>query len=265
MPAVTPSALPGPHTGCGPIARRAVDRAAVLPLAASTPDRLMDLAKPHLDIGLFTRRRDESLQFWQQRVGLDYDHMGKLGGGLQQHRHHVNGSILKVNHARDPLPPAPPSGLVGLRIARPGLAQRIALEDPDGNRVLLVPPGDQQVVGIAIELAVNNRDAHDHFWRHVMQFESTSPGVYRGGDTLVMIVGERRIERCDDWRATGWRYTTLQVRDCVAEHAGVLARGGDEGSPPRLLGDTVRMSFVRDPDGNFIELSQRASLVGHLD
>ena len=32
----------------------------------------------------------------------------------------------------------------------------------------------------------------------------------------------------------------------------------------RLLGDTVRYSFVRDPDGNFIELSQRASLVGHL-
>jgi len=44
-----------------------------------------------------------------------------------------------------------------------------------------------------------------------------------------------------------------------------LARGGEEGAPPRLLGDTVRMSFVRDPDGNFIELSQRASLVGTLN
>jgi len=80
-----------------------------------------------------------------------------------------------------------------------------------------------------------------------------------------MIVGERRVERADDWRAQGWRYTTVQVRDCVAEHAGVLARGGDEGAAPVLLGATVRMSFVRDPDGNFIELSQRASLVGRLD
>ena len=224
----------------------------------------MDLAKPHMDVGLFTNRRDEQLQFWQQAVGLEYDHMGKLGGGMQQLRHHMNGSILKVNHARDPLKPAPASGIVRVRIARPGLASPRELADPDGNRVLLVPPGHDGVVGIAIELAVNERDAHERFWRHVMQFDSPAPGVYLCGDTRVIVVGERRVERCDDWRAPGWRYTTVQIRDCVAEHAGVLARGGEEGRAPALLGETVRYSFVRDPDGNFIELSQRASLVGHL-
>lgn len=224
----------------------------------------MDLAKPHMDVGLFTNRRDEQLHFWQQTVGLEYDHMGKLGGGMQQLRHHMNGSILKVNHARDPLPPAPPSGIVRVRIARPGLDAPRELADPDGNRVLLVPPGHEGVVGIAIELAVNQRDAHDRFWRHAMQFECPSPGVYVCGDTRIMVVEERKVERCDDWRARGWRYTTVQIRDCVAEHAGVLARGGEEGRAPMLLGDTVRYSFVRDPDGNFIELSQRASLVGHL-
>jgi len=224
----------------------------------------MDLAKPHLDVGLFTNQRDAQLAFWQQTVGLPYDHMGKLGGGMQQHRHHMNGSILKVNHARETLPLSPASGLVGVRIARAGLAARQVMADPDGNRVMLVQPGDEGVHGIAIELVVNNRDAHDHFWRQVMQFEPVAPGAYRCGDTLVMVVGERAVARCDDWRAAGWRYTTVQIRDCVAEHAGVLARGGDEGAPPRLLGDTVRMSFVRDPDGNFIELSQRASLVGTL-
>lgn len=225
----------------------------------------MELAKQHLDVGLFTNKRDAQLAFWQEVVGLSYDHLGKLGGGMQQHRHHMNGSILKVNHARDALKPSPASGLVGLRIARPGLTTRVALADPDGNRVLLVPPGDQQVEGIAIELMVNNRDAHDHFWRHVMQFEPSGPGVFRCGKTLVMVVGEQAVERSDDWRAPGWRYTTVQIKDCRAEHAGVLQRGGDEGAAPTLLGETVRMSFVRDPDGNFIELSQRASLVGHLD
>lgn len=224
----------------------------------------MNLAKPHMDVGLFTNRRDEQLQFWQQTVGLEYDHMGKLGGGMQQLRHHMNGSILKVNHARDPLAPAPASGIVRIRIARPGLAERRELADPDGNRVLLVPPGDDGVVGIAVEFAVNNRDAHERFWREVMQFESPARGVYLCGDTRVMVVEERRIERYDEWRAPGWRYTTVQIRDCVAEHAGVLARGGEEGRPPMVLGDTVRYSFVRDPDGNFIELSQRATLVGHL-
>jgi lactoylglutathione lyase len=184
---------------------------------------------------------------------------------MQQHRHHAHGSIVKVNHARDPLPALPPSGLVGLRIVRDGLPAPHPLSDPDGNRVLLVPPGDQGAQGIAVELVVGNRDAHDHFWRHVMQFERVAPGAYRCGTSLVLVVGEQPVARADGWRGPGWRYTTVQVRDCMAEHAGVLARGGEEGAPPSLLGDTVRMSFVRDPDGNFIELSQRASLVGHLD
>lgn len=224
----------------------------------------MELAKPHMDVGLFTNRREEQLHFWQQTVGLEYDHMGKLGGGMQQLRHHANGSIIKVNHARDPLAPAPASGIVRVRIARPGLEAPRELADPDGNRVLVAPPGHDGVVGIAIELAVNSRDAHDRFWRHVMQFESPAPGVYVCGDTRILVVEERPVARCDEWRAPGWRYTTVQIRDCVAEHAGVLARGGEEGRAPIVLGDTVRYSFVRDPDGNFIELSQRASLVGHL-
>ena len=225
----------------------------------------MHLAKPHLDVGLFTNQRDVQLAFWQQTVGLPYDHLGKLGGGMQQHRHHMNGSILKLNHARDPLPAAAPSGIVRVCIARPGLAAPVELADPDGNRVALVPPGHEGVVGIAIDLVVNERDAHERFWTHVMQFERVAPGCWRGGDTLVRVVGESTVVRCDDWRAPGWRYTTVQIHDCVAEHAGVLARGGEEGRPPALLGETVRYSFVRDPDGNFIELSQRASLVGHLD
>src|SRR6195256_5727665 len=73
----------------------------------------MKLAKQHLDVGLFSTKRDEQLAFWQQTVGLPYDHMGKVGGGVQQHRHHMNGSILKMNHSRAALPAAPPSGIVG--------------------------------------------------------------------------------------------------------------------------------------------------------
>ena len=38
-------------------------------------------------------------------------------------------------------------------------------------------------------------------------------------------------------------------------------RGGD-GGDVRVLGDTVRYAFVCDPDGNHIEISQRASLTG---
>jgi hypothetical protein len=136
----------------------------------------MNLAKQHLDIGLFSTKRDEQLAFWQQTVGLAYDHMGKLGGGMQQHRHHMNGSILKMNHSRHPLPAAPPSGIVGLQIAKEGLAVPQALSDPDGNKVTLLPKGTDDVQGIAILLKVNDPADHDRFWTEAMQFERAGEG-----------------------------------------------------------------------------------------
>lgn len=221
----------------------------------------MRLAKEHIDVGLFSNRRDAQLAFWQHDVGLAYDHMGKLGGGMQQHRHHMNGSILKMNHARNALPAAPPSAITELLIAR-DIDQPHHLLDPDGNRVTLVHKGCEGVTGIGIVLQVNDREATDHFYRHVMQFDSPRDGVYRCGDSLLIVGAQGKVERCDEWRAPGFRYFTVQVWDCIAEHAGILARGGTEGRAPIVLGDTVRYSFVRDPDGTFIEISQRASLTG---
>jgi len=224
----------------------------------------MNLAKQHLDLGLFSNKRDEQLAFWQQTVGLPYDHMGKLGGGMQQHRHHMNGSILKMNHAREALPALPPSGIVGLEIAREGLSDARPLRDPDGNKVTLVPRGAQGVQGIAILLRVNDPARHDRFWTEAMQFERVGEGRYRCGDSLVVVAEQGRVEPGKEWRGPGYRYMTVQVFDCIAEYDGILARGGASGGEPRLLGDTVRFAFVVDPDGNHIEISQRASLTGSL-
>ena len=225
----------------------------------------MKLAKQHLDIGLFSNKRDEQLAFWQQTVGLPYDHVGKLGGGVQQHRHHMNGSILKMNHARDPLPALASSGIVGLQIAREGLAEPKALADPDGNKVTLVPAGRDGVMGVAILLKVTDPAAHDRFWTHAMQYERVGDGRYRCGDSLIVIAEQGNVEgRGAQWRGLGYRYTTVQVWDCTAEYEGILARGGISGGEPRVLGETVRYAFVCDPDGNHIEISQRASLTGSL-
>ena len=226
----------------------------------------MKLAKQHLDIGLFSNDRDGQLAFWQQTVGLPYDHMGKAGGGIQQHRHHMNGSILKMNHARDPLPAMPPSGIVGLEIARDGLTALQKLADPDGNKVTLVPKGAGGVEGIAILLKVNDPAQHDRFWTHAMQFERADEGRYRCGDSLVVVAERGKVEpSVGQWRGPGYRYMTVQIWDCIAEYQGILARGGISGGEPRVLGDTVRYAFVCDPDGNHIEISQRASLTGgHL-
>ena len=222
----------------------------------------MNLAKQHLDVGLFSNKRDEQLAFWQQSVSLPYDHMGKVGGGVQQHRHHMNGSILKMNHSRGPLPTAAPSGIIGLEIGRDGLDAPRLLSDPDGNRVTLVPTGANGVEGIAVLLRVNDPRAHDRFWTEAMQFERAGQGRYRCGNSLIVVAEQGKVERSPDWRGLGYRYTTVQVWDCIAEYEGILARGGTSDGEPRILGETVRYAFVCDPDGNHIEISQRASLTG---
>lgn len=221
----------------------------------------MRLAKPQLDVGFFACDRDAALAFWGGPAGLPFDHTAKLGGGIQQHRFLAHGAVVKINHAREPLPAQPPSGFAELRIARPGLTAPLPLRDPDGTPVVLLPSGMHGVSGIGVVLRVNDPDASERFYRDAMQFPCVGPRAYLCGDSVLQLV-PGRVERPANWRAPGFRYLTVQVFDCEAEHRGVLERGGEEGAPPRVLGDVVRFSFVRDPDGNFIELSQKTVFTG---
>ncbi len=226
----------------------------------------MDLAKQHLDIGLYTNRREEQLDFWQNTVGLKFDHLGKLGGGVHQLRHHMNGSILKINHARDPMPDLPPSGYRRLLIAREGISAPAKLKDPDGNEVAIVPTGHRGVVGIGIEMAVSDLSAAKHFWADALEFAVGEDDTVIAGDTVLFLREDRSVKPTpDDKQAAGYRYTTVQIHKCDMEHAGILARGGREGGEPRTIGTTTRFSFVRDPDGNWLEVSQRAQLTGTLE
>ena len=60
----------------------------------------------------------------------------------------------------------------------------------------------------------------------------------------------------------GWRFLTLQIFDAYGLYDLVIERGGRPGLPPKTLGDIAKYALVRDIDGNWIELSQRASLTG---
>jgi hypothetical protein len=46
------------------------------------------------------------------------------------------------------------------------------------------------------------------------------------GDSRVVITGEADVAQPVVMKGPGWRYLTVQIRDCRREHAGVLARGG---------------------------------------
>lgn len=225
----------------------------------------MDLAKDCIDIGLFTNRREEMLKFWQEDVGLPFDHLGKLGGGVHQLRHHMNGSVLKLNAARDPLPDEPPSGYQELFIATEGLSEPRHLADPDGNRVTLVPPGTDDITGIEIKLGVRDPKAFQNFYGRVLELAPDGDGAFRVGSSKISFVHDPNAVYVGNWRSPGYRYITIQVFKADQEHAEILARGGEEGQAPQTIGTTARYSFIRDPDGNWIEISQRAQLTGSLE
>ena len=204
------------------------------------------------------------LAFWQEKVGLPFENILRIGHGLHQHRHGMNGSVFKLNHSRAPLEDAPIAGYRELRIARAGLADRHELVDPDGNSVVLVPPGEQQVEGIGLHLHVRDETAFHEFYGRVLGLEHVGPAAYRCGDSILSFERDPTATAAPRFTARGYRYFTIQIRDVDAEHRAVLARGGREGRAPVTLGTVARVSFLRDPDGNWIELSQRASLTGPL-
>lgn len=224
----------------------------------------MQLAKPHLDVGLFTNNGEAMLRFWQEEVGLEFEETLAVGGGVLQHRHAVNGSVFKLNVARDPLPPTVQSGYRELFIARDGITAHRSLADPDGNLVTLVPHTELWLQGIAIRIAVRDAAAFHAFYAEAMQFEPVGSHAYQCGDTVVMFDEDPSVASAGEMRAHGYRYLTVQVWDADQEYRGIVERGGSVGRPPITLGTTARFGFVRDPDGNWIEISQRRSLTGPL-
>jgi len=228
----------------------------------------MDLAKPCIDVGLATNGIEPVLAFWQGEAGLAFDHVLKLRRGHEQHRHDANGSVVKINHNSEPLPDNPPSGYREVIIARPGLTAPLSLVDPDGARVRLVPPGHDGVTQIGVRLAVRDVDAHRAFYRDALGLveepTTAAAAAFRAANSLILIDQSPDAPSDSQMAGPGWRYITFQVFKVDDEHARVLAAGGREAMAPVTLGTTARISMVRDPDGNWIELSQRASIVGSL-
>ena len=228
----------------------------------------MNLAKPHLDIGLYVRDTQAALGFWQDEVGAVFDHTLAIGRGLRQHRHDLFGSVLKINNSRDPQPDNPPTGYRELLVACDGLAEPRALRDPEGNRVSLVPPGTSGVQKVGMRLAVRGLAAHGAFYADALGLaEEKVEGAdmaFRVGDSVILLDESSDAPSDAQIAGYGWRYITFQIYKVDQEHTFALAHGAREGSAPRTLGETARISMIRDPDGNWIELSQRASIVGSL-
>ena len=95
-------------------------------------------------------------------------------------------------------------------------------------------------------------------------FDAHDEGASRWSVGTTMLVLHSGGGPVGPLRSRGFRYLTVQVFDVRAEHARLLELGWREGTAPIKLGETAFISFVLDPDGAPIEISQRASLTGPL-
>jgi len=246
---------------------------------------LEGLAKDCLDIGVFSQSLEPMLEFWQQTIGLNFDHMLPVGGGVRQHRHELAGSVFKLNHARDTLesnvvsaPNRLDAGYLRIVIAQSDRTTPHELSDPDGNRILLVPQGFNGIEQWAVEVATGSVTEFQVFYEQGLGLPSVTTDDYHcavacGRSLILGCVRPELLELplaqsqqlSEEMRRLGITYTTIQVQQVDSVYEQVLANGGLAGRPPTTLGETARIAFVRDRRGNWIELSQRASLTGSLE
>jgi predicted enzyme related to lactoylglutathione lyase len=145
------------------------------------------------------------------------------------------------------------------------------MTDPEGNRVSLVPKGLFGIERIGIRLGVRDVEAHRRFYTQALglpqgEFSGANGAMsFLAGDTVLIVEPDKDAPDDAAFEGRGWRYITFQVFEVDREHAHVIANGGRKARAPVTLGTTARISMVRDPDGNWIELSQRASLTGSLE
>src|SRR6202795_351366 len=145
----------------------------------------IELAKQCIDVGLFTNRLDEMRAFYGERLGLPFEEMLTVGGGVRQYRYGLRGSVLKINHSRDPLPPRIAGGYQMLSISDSRTPMPIPMQDPDGNDIELVPTGNRGVNQIEIHIAVTDESAFDHFYGDAMQAERLAAGRFKLGETII--------------------------------------------------------------------------------
>src|SRR6266550_840928 len=140
----------------------------------------MQLAKPALDVGLYTEAAvvDASLSFWQDEVGLAYEELLKVGGGVHQHRLKLDqfGGVLKLNASRESLAEAP-SGLRSLAVQGPRPRQ---VTSPEGVDLTVVGSGPT-----AITVAVADLDAAHRWWVDGLGASDVDGNSVKLGETVV--------------------------------------------------------------------------------
>lgn len=217
----------------------------------------MHLAKDRLDVALISDRPGTS-DFYRDQAAIPREEILELQPGWDQYRHALAGSVLKINVRGD-------RALVG----RGAITEIVArgersgsYRDEDGTRLTVIGGDDPGVGQILVRLAGPDPERILAFWTRTLDWELADERTARCGRTLLRPEEGPVPDRVGVGTSRGWNYLTVQVHDCDAEHAAALSRGAEEVLAPRNLRDVARYSFVCDPDGTLLEISERPSLTG---
>lgn len=229
----------------------------------------MDLAKQTVDIGIFTNNIEAMQEFYGKTLELPFESVMPVGGGIKQYRYLANGSVIKLMHTADPLPRRHPGGYETIMIASKSAKIPRFLPDPDHNSVELIPPGRDDVNQLELRVGVTDPEVFAAFYTKALGAAPIGENRYKIGETIIAVFHEpetkhapaahfaNALEVVKGMAGLGIRYITLGVKDCEAAFAALKSAGAAEALAPVNFGTVARIAFVRDPDGNFIELAQR--------
>ncbi len=88
----------------------------------------MQLAKPALDIGLFTNDFAAISEFWATHTGVAFDHLQPVSPGVNQHRFTLGDGVLKINEM-DAALNGSPIGFSRVLVGCDELQEPVALRD----------------------------------------------------------------------------------------------------------------------------------------
>jgi hypothetical protein len=181
----------------------------------------MELDRPQIDIGLFTNRIEAMKAFYAGTLKLEFESELSVSDGFKQHRYIANGSIIKLNEARDPLPSA-------LRLGSRRRAR--------GTSTIEMPSGSYNASGQESEAA----------WRELVQ---SLVARHLGTPALAVIAGNPGLQAAllAQWSQIAiQRCTNHKLRNLLAKASAHLREELAEDYRPMVYAETREGSNKRE-------------------
>jgi lactoylglutathione lyase len=218
------------------------------------------LARPGLDFGVPTDNGLAMRAFYGDQLGLKFLEENEIIPGHDEVFYELHGGWWKLNTSVEPLEPAV-TGYRSLLVADATATETRQLTDPDGLPLTVVPPGHRGIEQVGMDVVVPDVAAQRRFLLDGCGGRPAGDDGIRVGNTVMFLHESDGPMEVTPIVRRGLTMLTFIVTDVLAAHQHLLDHGAihglrasdDPGVPGRCL-----FSFVRDPNGNWIELVQFA-------